>query len=925
MKACDKPDCSGAGCLRGAGSRMGTGNYEMRHCGWTSRLVSLAAALACAGAAAAAELDLRAWQALPVFDQRMTSLDTFARWVVETICGDPAPTLSLAGAGLGAGAAAPAAARQLFHDDQPRRFPAAELLLSWLIEPEKWEGVPFLVAEDRQLRAEILGLPLYDAAGRRLRYISPGQLAHNEGFFRRWEELRRRAAAEGERFELSGVERQLDRLRRAYDTYRYLTFDPSAADESRTRFVQRFRALRQSWARLVQALQAAGRLSREDQSGRLVIEAGEGLDQVAQLFHAPEFRLDEMDAAAAALSRQMAAIQKHFAAAEPRAWALIAQQLARQAAEMHLALYDNGSALRLIPALNPSALEANRPPEDDAHPWLSFQALFYGSRALLADYPQAELDAVRLAFERVRQAYLMRQAPERPARFATAMDEFAAALGRLGAAVEPIRTKLPLAHRDEQLLRATAYPPPGAMDIEVFYNRLDPFYWSWLMDLVAVVCLAFSLGVLRRAAFAAGLAVLFAAQAIVLAGLALRWKITGLVPLTGMFETVVFMGLATALLGIWFVFSPLLWPGLRAGWRLAAVPLTPKSALGTKDREPWGPARWQKGPWLLLLPRVGLTGVLAWWLVDVPGLKDQGYFHLVPQRAIAAAWPTLDSTLVWGAGLCVWGLILYGVPRLALALAVGLAATPWVWTRRRGPELAERVAARKPFALVGAVVALLAAVLAYYGPPTIILGRGLESPKPVLRDNFWLLVHVVTITASYAAGALAWGLGNVALGFYLFGRYEPQAAGGTGSEGRAARAPAACTRLAGYTYRALQLAVFLLAAGTILGAMWGDVAWGRFWDWDPKEVWALVTLLAYMVILHGRHLGWVSQFGIVLAAVAGFGAIVMAWYGVNFVLGTGLHAYASGAGGQVWVGAAALVNLLLLLCAAARYLSAKHG
>jgi len=80
-----------------------------------------------------------------------------------------------------------------------------------------------------------------------------------------------------------------------------------------------------------------------------------------------------------------------------------------------------------------------------------------------------------------------------------------------------------------------------------------------------------------------------------------------------------------------------------------------------------------------------------------------------------------------------------------------------------------------------------------------------------------------------------------------------------------------------------------------------------------------------MVILHGRHIGWVGQFGIALAAVAGFGAIVMAWYGVNFVLGSGLHAYASGAGGQAWVLGAALINLLLVLGAAVRYLAARHG
>ena len=90
----------------------------------------------------------------------------------------------------------------------------------------------------------------------------------------------------------------------------------------------------------------------------------------------------------------------------------------------------------------------------------------------------------------------------------------------------------------------------------------------------------------------------------------------------------------------------------------------------------------------------------------------------------------------------------------------------------------------------------------------------------------------------------------------------------------------------------------LIAAGTILGGVWADYSWGRFWGWDPKEVWALITLLVYLVPLHGRFAGWVNTFGLVVASIVCFLSVVMAWYGVNFVLGVGLHSYGFVDGGS---------------------------
>lgn len=131
--------------------------------------------------------------------------------------------------------------------------------------------------------------------------------------------------------------------------------------------------------------------------------------------------------------------------------------------------------------------------------------------------------------------------------------------------------------------------------------------------------------------------------------------------------------------------------------------------------------------------------------------------------------------------------------------------------------------------------------------------------------------------------------------------------------------------LAQSIYRAIQVAVWLLTVGTILGALWGDVAWGRFWAWDPKEVWALISLLVYLGVLHARCGGFSGNFGLVLASLLGTTSIVMAWYGVNYVLRSGLHTYAGGTGGLWYVVAVLLGNWLFLTLAAVRYFVETRG
>ncbi|NDG85244.1 MAG: hypothetical protein EBX52_09455 [Proteobacteria bacterium] len=186
---------------------------------------------------------------------------------------------------------------------------------------------------------------------------------------------------------------------------------------------------------------------------------------------------------------------------------------------------------------------------------------------------------------------------------------------------------------------------------------------------------------------------------------------------------------------------------------------------------------------------------------------------------------------------------------------------------------------------------------------------------PVLRSNYWLTIHVLTITLSYGAFMLAMGISNIA----LFGFYQEVKQGA--SEALSKR----IALLNQLSYRALMFGTVLLAAGTILGGVWADYSWGRFWGWDPKEVWALIALLSYMAVLHGRYAGWVGRFAFPLWTVICFSTVLMAWYGVNFVLGVGLHSYGFSAGGQAFVAGFLLLQTVYCLFVAFHHQRLKAG
>jgi cytochrome c-type biogenesis protein CcsB len=179
---------------------------------------------------------------------------------------------------------------------------------------------------------------------------------------------------------------------------------------------------------------------------------------------------------------------------------------------------------------------------------------------------------------------------------------------------------------------------------------------------------------------------------------------------------------------------------------------------------------------------------------------------------------------------------------------------------------------------------------------------------PVLAHTYWLAVHVMTVMLSYSAFALAMVLGHATLFLVVFQRDKN----------------ALLSSLSALLYRTLQVGVLFLAAGIVFGAIWANESWGRYWGWDPKETWSLITFFVYLAIIHARFAGWLGHFGLGATAILGFLAVVMTYYGVNFILATGLHAYGFSEGGQLYAGLYAVLEIAIVAGARLRFARASR-
>jgi cytochrome c-type biogenesis protein CcsB len=154
--------------------------------------------------------------------------------------------------------------------------------------------------------------------------------------------------------------------------------------------------------------------------------------------------------------------------------------------------------------------------------------------------------------------------------------------------------------------------------------------------------------------------------------------------------------------------------------------------------------------------------------------------------------------------------------------------------------------------------------------------------QPVL-NSYWLMIHVAVIVASYGPFTLGMILGIVTLFLILFT-----------NEKNKAKVKLSIDELSYINEMALVVGLVMLTIGNFLGGQWANESWGRYWGWDPKETWALISIMVYAFVIHARLVpGLRSRWVFNVLAVFAFYSILMTYFGVNFYL-SGLHSYASG-------------------------------
>jgi ABC-type transport system involved in cytochrome c biogenesis permease subunit len=185
----------------------------------------------------------------------------------------------------------------------------------------------------------------------------------------------------------------------------------------------------------------------------------------------------------------------------------------------------------------------------------------------------------------------------------------------------------------------------------------------------------------------------------------------------------------------------------------------------------------------------------------------------------------------------------------------------------------------------------------------------MTSLVAVLDTNFWLATHVTAINLGYQGGLLASGLGHVYLLGKLFGK-------GTDKD--------FYKTVARMTYGVLCFGLLFSVVGTILGGVWANYSWGRFWGWDPKENGALLIVLWQILILHARMGGYIRDWGLCALCIIGGVVVAFSWFGVN-LLGVGLHSYGFTAGVDMILKAFYGIELMLVAVCSAAWFGARKA
>ncbi len=214
------------------------------------------------------------------------------------------------------------------------------------------------------------------------------------------------------------------------------------------------------------------------------------------------------------------------------------------------------------------------------------------------------------------------------------------------------------------------------------------------------------------------------------------------------------------------------------------------------------------------------------------------------------------------------------------------------------------VFARKDNRFVLASAALMAVVLLgiAYGN---LMSPQLTDLEPVLK-SYWLMIHVAVITGSYGFLGLGSSLGLIALVLIAVRNKRT---------GKAF--DAVLVKLSYINEMALTIGLFMLTVGTFLGAVWAGESWGRYWGWDPKETWALISVMVYAFVLHLRLMTRLDNpFAFHVVSLLAVGSIIMTYFGVNYYL-SGLHSYAKGDPIPIPIGVYISLALICILIAIA--------
>ncbi|KXK05353.1 c-type cytochrome biogenesis protein CcsB [Nitrospirales bacterium NOB] len=285
--------------------------------------------------------------------------------------------------------------------------------------------------------------------------------------------------------------------------------------------------------------------------------------------------------------------------------------------------------------------------------------------------------------------------------------------------------------------------------------------------------------------------------------------------------------------------------GLYVGYLFAKRPTMQLAAAG----HPIENLEERDGAWATQLGQVATLVTVFGWLLNTLALVTRA-FERMQHSGTFAPWSNQFEAMAYVSWAIILGYVLL--------------------------EFRYRIKAVGAFVVGIGFIAMGAASLLPYRYQTA------EPLVPAL-NSYWIYIHVSVTLTSYAAFAMAGGLGLM----YLF----KERAINRGSQSRFYAAFPDLETIDELGYKAIMLGFPLLAFGIILGAMWANYAWGGYWSWDPKETWSLIVWLIYGAYIHARMTrGWEGHKAAVYA-IFGFLMVIFCFWGVNFLL-SGLHAYA---------------------------------